>query len=225
MLPESESRPWSIPWVTDTPVPGITLTIAPESERGVGGGRGWNAINQTKLFTKCPPPPSVMVINPGIFGDHQRWLCPLVKLSRYGAQVYLFLPAEIICIHSQYFKQFSCQIMFADPGKFSISRQQISQNTNDGRDERMNTVRDKFFDTSLSIRNCWVHHNLNYSPIVPRARPPAGFWIFHLNKHSAPWPSWSPEILLWWQCRQYRLVSPGDSLFTETQGVWRQYES
>ena len=66
------------------------------------------------------PPPSVMVINPGIFGDHQLGLCPLVKLSRYGAQVYLFLPAEIICIHGQYFKQFSCQIMFADPGKFSI---------------------------------------------------------------------------------------------------------
>ena len=87
-------------------------------EGWVGGGAEMLLIRLNCL--QNAPPPSVMVINPGIFGDHQLWLCPLVKLSRYGAQVYLFLPAEIICIHTQYFKQFSCQIMFADPGKFSI---------------------------------------------------------------------------------------------------------
>ena len=34
------------------------------------------------------------------------------------------------------------------------------------------------------------------------------------------WHSWSPEILLWWQCRQHRLVSPGVSVFIGRQGVW-----
>ena len=146
-------------------------------------------------------------------------LCPLVALSLYGAQVYLFLPAEIICIHSQYFKQFSCQIRFADPGKFSISKtnMHISQNTRDGWAGWI-----PFFLTQvLPSVNCWVHHNAQVFPDVPWPRPPAGFWIFHLNKHSAPASPPGPEsgILLWWQCRQYRLVSPGDSLFTETQGV------
>ena len=111
-------------------------------------------------------------------------LCPLVTLSLYGAQVYLFLPAEIICIHSQYFKQFSCQILFADPGKFPLYPKQIctylgAQGT-DGRGEF------HFLTQVLTICKLLSSSQCQLFPGVPWPRPPAGFWIFHLNKHSAP---------------------------------------
>ena len=150
-------------------------------------------------------------------------------------ELYLFWPAEIICIQRQYLKQFSCQITVSDPGNSPIFRTtHFSRNNGTGRASQILTEQ----NLNISLRLfCCFWHGLTVEFItittIPHCSPglasrgltnfpPEQTLLTVLTPGSSwhSWHSWSPEILLWWQCRQHRLVSPGVLVFIGRQGVW-----
>ena len=99
-------------------------------------------------------------------------------------ELYLFWPAEIICIQRQYLKQFSCQITVSDPGNSPIFRTtHYPRNNGTGRASQILTEQNLnislcLFCCFLTRAVCWVHYNHNYSSLFPWARLP---WV---NKFS-----------------------------------------
>ena len=196
----------------------------PLLQRGLGGGGAEMLLIRLNCLQNAPPPWWWWSILEYLVTS--LCLCPLVTLSLYGAQVYLFLPAEIICIHSQYFKQFSCQIRFADPGKFSISKtnmhnEHISDQGVDGRGKFRFLTQVLSLCKLLSSSQC---PSIPWCRLAPASR---GFLNFPpeqtLSPGLTPGPRLRDIVVMTMQTIQIAL-SGRLPVYWNSRGLWRRYE-
>ena len=161
----------------------------------------------------------------------------MVHQSNYpGMGRALFILTSWDNLHTEtIFKTVFLSDQFSDPGNSPIFRiTHYSRNNGTGRASQILTEQN--LNISLCLFCCFWHGlavefititTIPHCSLGPDSRgltnfPPEQTLLTGLTPGSSwhSWHSWSPEILLWWQCRQHRLVSPGVSVFIGRQGVW-----